>query len=290
MLIDTHSHLHFSGYDLDRAEVHVRMAEFDVKTITVGTAMNTSRAAVAYADQHPDTWASVGYHPDHVTSNHVDEDEVGALDEPFDANGLELIATSSPRVIAIGETGLDYHYYGGDQNLSPASWEKGGVEGGSKQLKVFLAHVEIAAKLDKTLIVHSRDAANDMLVAIEDTRHRHPTLRIVIHGFSSSWKEAAAFLDLGCYLGIGGIVTFKPRKGTAAEDVLGSIASRIPLERLLVETDAPWLAPVPVRGTRNEPSHVRHVAQHIANLRGLEFDKLCEITTNNAKEAFNCEF
>ncbi len=287
MLIDTHSHLHFKKYDEDRKAVHARMAEFDIKTITIGTAMNTSRDGAAYADQHSDTWAAVGYHPDHVTSDFEDEDEVGASKEAYDIDELEKIAKSSKRVIAIGEVGLDYHYFFQEGTMKPGlTIEKAKQE----QLKVLYEQAFLATKLDKTLIIHSRDAAGDMLKAISDFRKSHLDLRIVIHGFSETWKIAQAYLDLGCYLGIGGIVTFKPRKDTAPEDTLESIAKKMPLDRLLLETDAPWLAPVPVRGTRNEPAYVRHIAEFIAKARGMSYQEICDITTENARQAFACDF
>jgi len=287
MLVDTHSHLHFKKYDEDREAVHARMAEFGVKTITIGTAMNTSRDGVAYADQHPDTWAAVGYHPDHVTSDFEDEDEIGASKETYDTAELEKIAKSSKRVLAIGEVGLDYHYFSQEGSMKPGLTIENAKQ---EQLRVLYEQTFLAAKLDKTLIVHSRDAADDMLRAISDFRREHIDLRIVIHGFSETWKVAQAYLDLGCYLGIGGIVTFKPRKGTAPEDTLEEITKKMPINRLLLETDAPWLAPVPVRGTRNEPAYVRHVAEHIAKARGMGYEEICEITTENAERAFDCDF
>ncbi len=287
MLIDTHSHLHFKKYDEDREAVHARMAEFGVKTITVGTAMNTSREGVAYADKHQDTWAAVGYHPDHVTSDFEDDDEIGALKEPYDIKGLEKIAQSSKRVIAIGEIGLDYHYFTQEGTMKPGLT----VEQAKKdQQKIFLEQAALAAKLDKTLIVHVRDAADDMLLLLSELRALGTELRIVIHGFTETWQTAKAYLDLGCYLGIGGIVTFKPRKTTAPEDTLESIVKKMPLERLLLETDAPWLAPVPVRGTRNEPAYVRHVAEHVARVRGMDYEEICKVTTKNSQEAFACGF
>lgn len=290
MLIDTHSHLHFRKYDDDRNEVHARMAEFGVKTITVGTAMNTSRSAVEYADSHADTWASVGFHPEHVTSDFEDEDEVGALDEPFETKKLERIASLSPRVIAIGETGLDYSHLQKD-NADFAADKK-------KQLEVFMAHVEVAANLNKTLIIHTRDAMDDMLQVISDIRQdverlgrgTQDDLRIAMHSFTGTWQQAQILFELGCYIGIGGIVTFKPRKDTAPEDTLMSIVQKMPLERLLLETDAPWLAPAPVRGTRNEPTNVRHIADFVAKARGMSLQEISDVTTKNAQICFNCDF
>ena len=144
MLIDTHSHLHFSSFDKDRSQIHARMAEFDVKTITVGTAINTSRNAVLYADKHPDAWASVGYHPEHVTSDHEDEDEKGANDEQYDIKILAELAASSDRVLAIGECGLDYHRL--EEDCSDV--EKGKAD----QQKIFQDQVDLAAKLDKASV------------------------------------------------------------------------------------------------------------------------------------------
>jgi TatD DNase family protein len=287
MLIDTHSHLHFRSYDADREAVHARMAEFGVKTVTIGTAMNNSRSAVAYADSHPDVWAAIGYHPDHVTSDFEDEDEAGATAEAYDVVELEKVAISSPRVLAIGETGLDYHYFNQEGTMKPGLAID---EAKTTQQSVFLEHASLAAKLDKTLIVHVRDAADDMLRIMNDLRRSHPGLRVVIHGFTETSQIAQSYIDLGCWVGIGGIVTFKPRKTTAPEDTLESILKKMPLERLLLETDAPWLAPVPVRGTRNEPAHIRHIAEHVARVRGQDYQEVCAITTNNACEAFDCEF
>jgi TatD DNase family protein len=282
MLIDTHSHLHFAKFDEDREQVHKRMAKFEVKNITVGTAITTSRDAIAYADKNPDTWCSVGYHPEHVTSDYEDEDEKGAMDEPYNIEMLEELAVSSPHVLAIGECGLDYHRL--EEDCEDVE------KGKANQLRVFQEQIELAAKLDKALIVHMRDAEEDMLMMIKKARAEHPNLRITMHSFTSTWKQAQALLDLDCYLGIGGIVTFKPRKTTAEEDILSNIVKKMPLNRLLVETDCPWLAPVPVRGERNEPTFVRHIAEFIGNLRDLSFEEISKVTLENSQRCFNCDF
>jgi len=305
MLVDTHSHLHFAKFDEDRSEVHARMASFDIKNITVGTAVTTSRDAIAYADSHDDTWCSVGYHPEHVTSDYEDEDEKGAMDEPYSIKALEELAKSSPRVLAIGECGLDYHrltdqiplnppFSSGTPDNSPSLKKEGNGKDFNQQKlsqqSVFQEQINLAAKLDKTLIVHMRDAEEDMLIMIKKARAEHPNLRIVMHSFTSTWKQAQALLDLDCYLGIGGIVTFKPRKATAEEDILSNIVKKMPIDRILFETDCPWLAPVPVRGERNEPTHVRHIAEFVGNLHGLSFENISKITLENSQKCFNCDF
>ncbi len=288
MLIDTHSHLHFSSYDQDREQVHQRMREFDVKTITVGTAMTTSGSAVEYAEKHADTWASVGYHPEHLTSPFEDEDEKGVLGVPYAADELKRLA-QSPRVVAIGETGLDYHRL-----------EEGDRASREKQIKCFREQIQIAQELNKALVVHMRDAFLDTYNILRDTRNvtretsaandksriTSHVSQIVIHAFSGTYEEAKKFLDLDCYLGIGGIVTFKPRKGTLAIDSLSEIVKKIPLDKILLETDAPWLAPQPVRGQRNEPTYVRFVAEHIAKILELPYEHICEMTTENARKCF----
>lgn len=284
MLIDTHSHLHFKAYDADREAVHARMAEFGVKTITIGTAISTSREAVAYADVHPDVWAAVGFHPDHVTSEHMDESEGDVLAEPYNVEALERLVKSSPRVLALGETGLDFHYFSVDASESEIARLQ------SEQRQVFLEHAKLAAEYDKALIVHSRDAGVQMLEALQEVRTRYPNLRMVVHAFNGTGREASDILDLGCWLGIGGIVTFKPRKGLAPEDTLSAIAAKMPLHKLLLETDAPWLAPVPVRGERNEPTFVRHIAQHITEARGMALADVCNATTENAEACFKTNF
>ena len=284
MLIDTHSHLHFKAYDADREAVHARMAEFGVKTITIGTAINTSREAVAYADVHPDVWAAVGFHPDHVTSEHMDESEGDVLAEPYNVEALERLVKSSPRVLALGETGLDFHYFSVDASESEIARLQ------SEQRQVFLEHAKLGAEYDKALIVHSRDAGVQMLEALQEVRTRYPNLRMVVHAFNGTGREASDILDLGCWLGIGGIVTFKPRKGLAPEDTLSAIAAKMPLHKLLLETDAPWLAPVPVRGERNEPTFVRHIAQHITEARGMALADVCNATTENAEACFKTNF
>lgn len=283
MLIDTHCHVHFGSYGSDREEVHQRMREFGVKAITVGTAMTTSKSAVEYADAFDDIWSAVGFHPDHVTNEHEDAEEGNVSDQPYDAVALELMAASSSKVVALGETGLDYHYFGEMTEDEILSAKK-------IQLKVFLEHAEIATRLDKALIIHSRDAAQDMLRALAEVRKKSPGLRIVQHAFNGTRQEASDLLDLGCWLGIGGIVTFKPRKETAPEDALAEIVKTIPSNKLLLETDAPWLAPTPVRGQRNEPSYVRHIADHVSRVLGLTYDEVCAMTTENARKCFNVAF
>ncbi len=280
LFIDTHCHLHFPGYDTDRLDVHARMKENYVKAITVGTAMRTSRDAVAYAGAHEDVWATVGYHPSHVTSSHEDPEEPHALEESYNIDMLKELA-SDLSVIAIGECGLDYHQM-------DSEWDS--AEGREKQRRIFEEQIVLAATLDKTLVVHLRDAEADMLEVLQRARTQFSSLRIVMHAFTSTAQMASDLLDLGVWFGVGGIVTFKPRKTTPAKDTLPEIVKRLPPNRILLETDAPWLAPVPVRGMRNEPAHVVHIARFIAGLRGTNEKEIGTQTTKNAERCFQVSF
>lgn len=280
LFIDTHCHLHFPAYDSDRLDVHARMKEGHVKAITVGTAISTSRDAVAYAKAYEDVWATVGYHPSHVTSTYEDPEEPRALEEPYQIDVLKEIA-SEHSVIAIGECGLDYHQM-------DSEWDS--AEGREKQRCIFEEQIALAATLDKTLVVHLRDAEADMLEVLQRARTQFPSLRIVMHSFTSTAQMASDLLDLGVWFGIGGIVTFKPRKTTPVKDALLEIVKRLPMDRILLETDAPWLAPVPVRGMRNEPAYVVHIARYIAGLRGMNETEIGMQTTKNAERCFQVSF
>lgn len=279
-IIDTHCHLHFSAYDADRKDVHLRMQQEGVGAITVGTAMSTSREAVAYAERRASVWATVGYHPSHVTSSYEDPQEPGVQQEPYDLKRLRELAMH-PQVVAIGECGLDYH------QMDPA-WDS--AEGRERQRQVFEDQIALAAELDKTLIVHLRDAEDDMLEVLRRARRQFPRLRIVMHAFTSTARVAQELLELDVWFGIGGIVTFKARKTTAEEDVLSHIVTQLPLDRILLETDAPWLAPVPVRGQRNEPVYVLHIARFIAQIRGMDVADFVSHTMKNARACFKCSF
>ena len=166
-------------------------------------------------------------------------------------------------VVAIGETGLDYFY---------------GAETKSVQLTSFVDHVKVANKLKKPLIIHTRDAREDTIELLK--QHKDPSTKGVLHCFTETWEMAQAAIELGMYISISGIVTFK----TATE--LQEVVKKIPLNKLLIETDSPWLAPVPYRGKPNQPGFVREVGEFIADLKGISVEKLANITTNNFYDLF----
>lgn len=248
-LIDTHAHLDLPQFDRDREEVIARARGAGIGVITVGIDLESSAAAVRLADEYG-VYAAVGIHP-HEAKRYSDDLE-GTLAR------LEELAQDK-RVVALGEMGLDYY-----RNYSPRE----------AQLKLFRAQLELAAGLGKPVIVHNRQADGDILALLKGIG-----VRGVVHSFSSPMEVAEELLRLGFYLGFSGPVTF-PR---AAQREL---IRRVPLERVLVETDAPYLTPAPYRGKRNEPAYVRYVAQAIAELRGLAEEKVARQTTENAGRLF----
>lgn len=254
MLVDSHCHLDFDRFDEDRAETIERAHDSGVGAmITICTRFSNFPQIHAIAESSDRIFCSVGIHPHQVA-----EEEAATTERLI---GL----TESPNVVGIGETGLDYFYDNSPREAQRAS---------------FLEHIAAARETGLPLIVHTRDADEDMadILTAEMGKGAFPC---VLHCFSSSRALAEKALELGCYLSISGIVTFKN-----AED-LREIVRDVPVERLLVETDSPFLAPIPHRGKRNEPSFVVHTAEAVAELKGISAEDLAEITTNNFFSLFS---
>lgn len=252
MLIDSHAHLDMPEYATDLSAVLARARAAGVQQIvTIGIDPDSSLRALELAREYSFLFATVGCHPHHAD----------AL-APEDLDRLAAYAPD-PNVVAWGEIGLDYY-------RNRAS-RKG-------QIRAFESQLERAARLDLPVVIHDREAHEDVLSCIRAMGGHHPTG--VIHCFSGDFALARAFLDLGFDLSIPGTVTFP--KAHATQEV----AARIPLARLLVETDAPFLAPVPFRGKRNEPARVVHTAQEIARLRGLDFEEVALQTAQNTRRVF----
>lgn len=256
MLIDTHCHLDAKRFNHDRTEVLQRARAAGVeKLITIGVDLPGSERAFALAQTHDDVFCTVGIHPHEAES---------APDGFTDA--LRTMA-AHPKVVAIGECGLDYYY-----DHSPRE----------KQQAVFVEHIALALELDLPLIVHVRDAWPDCLALLEKHGESADGARVrgVIHCFTGTAENAADALKLGFYLSIPGVVTFKK-----AGD-LHEVVPTIPADKILVETDAPYLAPTPYRGKRNEPAYVKHVAEKVAELRGESLAHVLETTGRNAHALF----
>lgn len=257
-LIDTHCHLNFHQFDADRAAVVERAAQAGVTRILI-PAVDTESAsqAVALAAEYAGVFASVGIHPnDTADFGDADLDRIRAL-------------ASAPKVVAIGEIGLDYHW---DKSPKEAQW------------RAFEAQLALARELEMPVIIHNREASDDVIAILETwARDLPPALRErpgVLHSFSAPQAVAERALACGFYLGFTGPITYKNA------DDLRQIAALMPLDRLLIETDAPYLTPIPHRGQRNEPAYVRFVAERIAALRRLPLDEIASATTANAARLF----
>lgn len=259
-LVDSHCHLEpkdfvtpDGGDERDAVLGRARAAGVEAFVcVGSGASMAEVRNAVAMAEAHSDVWAAVGIHP-HDAARIPD----GALDE------IERLAATHPRVVAVGETGLDYHY-----NHSPVT----------EQQQALRHFIGIARRTRRPLSLHIRDAHADALRILGEERAND--VGGVIHCFTGELADARAYVALGFHISLSGVVTFK--SATAIREA----AAWVPLERLLVETDCPFLAPVPLRGKRNEPAYVAHTARAVAALRGLDADAFGEATTQNSRALF----
>jgi TatD DNase family protein len=252
MLIDTHAHLEMTDYDEDRDEVLRRALETGVRQIvTIGIDRLSSHKSLKLAQAYDFVFATVGYHPHNA--------------KDVDVQVLEDLArlAAEPEVVAWGEIGLDFY-----RRHSPES----------KQIEAFESQLALASSLNLPVIIHSREANPDVF---EILKKRKGDAKGVIHCFSGDVQLAYAYMDMGYYISIPGTVTYK--KASLIQDV----AIHIPLERLLLETDAPFLAPVPKRGKRNEPAFIVHTAEKIARLRHVDFQMIADQTTENARKLFS---
>ncbi len=248
MLVDSHCHLDFPEFAAELDQVVERARASGVgRMVTICTRVSQFERVLAVAERFDDVVCTVGVHP-HEAANESDAD----------TRRLVAIARH-PKVAGIGETGLDYYY-----EHSPRE----------RQARAFRAHIAAARETGLPLVVHARDADDDM-AAILTEEMVQGAFSGVLHCFSSSRQLADKAIELGLYISLSGIVTFKKA------DELRATAGAMPLDRLLVETDAPYLAPVPMRGKRNEPAFVAHTARAVAALRGLEPDALAAATTEN---------
>lgn len=253
MLIDSHCHLEYEGLveRRDEALAAARIAGVH-GFLNISTRESEWGRVVATAEREPDVWASVGIHP-HEADAHAD----------LGAEKLRL-AADHPRVVAIGETGLDYYYDKSDRDVQQA---------------LFRMHIGIARDTGLPLIIHTRDAEEDTAKILADELARG-TFPALIHCFTASADFGRQVLDLGLTISLSGIVTFKNAKD------LQEVAKTVPADRLLVETDSPFLAPVPHRGKKCEPAFVRDTAEFIAELRGIPLEKLASVTTRNFHALF----
>ena len=251
MLVDSHCHLALPEFDADRPAVLARAQAAGVRALVdVGIGPGSWERTLALAAAEPGVWAALGLHPN----------EAETADETTLSRLREVLA--APRVVAIGETGLDYHW----QRATPAA-----------QRALFVAHLALARELDLPVIVHCRDAYDDMLATLAGEGRG---TRGVLHCFAGSVEQAARGVELGYLISLAGPVTFKNAAG------LRAVAAAVPADRLLIETDSPYLAPHPHRGTRNEPARVALVAAAVAAARGAPVAEVIAQTGRNAAALF----
>jgi TatD DNase family protein len=254
MLFDSHCHVDGPEFDEDRTDVLSRARAAGVqRMVVIGAVGDTTSAerSVALAERDPDVWATVATHPHDVAQM---TDEWWAVHERL---------APHPRVVAIGETGLDYYY-----NHSPKETQRA----------AFARFIELAHRVNKPVVCHIRDAheeAREILVA-----NKAPELGCVIHCFTGTPDDARAYAALGCYVSFSGIVTYKTAQA------LRDSVPLVPRERLLIETDSPYLAPIPKRGKRNEPAFITHTAEVVATAAGMSFEDLARQTAENAVRVF----
>lgn len=280
-LIDTHTHVNLRAFKDDAEATIQRAIDAGVGVVNVGTQIDTSRQAVELLDKFSDNvWAVIGLHPSHTYAHdYEDEEEVKfkTREEHFDA-GLYRELANNPRVVGIGECGLDYYRLPADRSHDEI-----------KQLQraAFDEQIKLALELDKALCVHCRptdgtvDAYEDLLAIIKEVKQTNPNLRFEVHCYTGDLVTALKFVELGGYLGLNGIITFD-KTGRSEE-----VVKAVPLESIILETDAPYLTPKSHRGERNEPSFLPEVAEKIAEWKNISPEEVATQTTQNAKQLFN---
>lgn len=254
MLFDSHAHLDDDRFNEDRFEVINSLKNGGISyVVNIGADYKTSLNSVELANKYDFVYAAVGVHPYDATD----------VNECLIEN-LRTLAKSNKKVVAIGESGLDYSHEDANKEV---------------QKKAFIRHIELANELDLPIVVHNRDSHKDMM----DILIAHKPKNAIIHCYSGSLEMAKILIDMGYYISFSGTVTFKNAKK------LVDVAKFVPLDKLLIETDCPYLSPEPERGTRNNPLKVEYTARHIALLKGLTFEEIAKATLENAKRVYKID-
>lgn len=248
-LIDSHCHIDNEKFDEDRDEVLERIKENLEFAVNIGYDLNSSKKSIELSEKYDFIYAVVGVHPTDITGYNDELEEK-----------IEELA-GNPKVLAVGEIGLDYHWM---------------TEPKEKQQEVFRKQIEIARRVGKPIVVHTREATRDTL----DILKEYPDVRGILHCYPGSFESAEEIMD-NYYFGVGGVLTFKNSKK------LKETVEKLPMDRIIVETDCPYLTPEPYRGKRNEPIYVEYVAQKIAEIKGISYEEVVRISNENTKKAYN---
>lgn len=283
--IDIHAHTNFKVFDENREEVISRALENETWIINIGTQYDTSMKAVEMTNQYEGVYSTIGLHPIHTTASHHDESELGADGKEFTSRGeifdkekyREL--TKLGKVVGIGECGLDYYH------LSEESIEK--------QKTAFISQIELANELDLPLMLHVRNNPNDKsrnaYFDVYELIKKYsevglPNIRGVSHFFAGSVEDMKRFVEIGIYISFAGPITYKPNPSICDYE---AVIKETPLDMILADTDSPYVAPVPHRGSQNEPMYVKHIVSKIAQIKGLGEEEVAKQVVLNARKLFN---
>lgn len=254
-MIDSHAHLDDEKFDYDRESVINSLKDHGIDRVyNIGADLKSSIASVELADKYDFIKAVIGVHP-HSASEYNQEVEDKLIE-----------LSKNENVVAMGEIGLDYFYDNSPRDV---------------QVDVFKRQIELANELGLPVAVHSREASKETFDIISEFKKEHEDQKFLIHCFSQSVEMMREYVKIGCYIALGGVVTFKNSR------VPKEVAKEVPIERLLLETDCPYLAPEPMRGKRNEPMFIKYVAQKIADIRGMDLEQLVEQTDKNTRSFYN---
>lgn len=276
MFIDTHAHINFSDFKEDGDKVIKRSLDNYTWMILVGSELKSSRRALDYANKYEKgVYASVGLHPININYQESSESQRAGEKEHFNLETYENLAKLA-KVVAIGETGLDYYRLDPDIDKEKQK---------NKQKDVFLKQLFLARQLNLPVIIHCRQAHDDVLTILRDFKQDNPNLFLdnkpwgVMHCFSGDEDLAWQYFSLGLLISFTGLITFSK--------TWDDLIRKVPLDKIMIETDAPFMTPEPYRGERNEPMLVQYVANRIAEIRSVPLERIAEITTNNAKRLFS---
>lgn len=282
-LIDSHCHVHFQAYKEDMDDVIQRTLEKGVGMITIGTQSDTSKKGIEIAEKYDGVWATVGLHPNHLHKQEFFDDselppekqltgKIKTRSEEFDLDYYTELA-SHPKVVAIGEFGLDYYRLPPNVNVEQMK---------ADQKAACRAHLKLASQMNKPIVIHCRDAHADQYDLLkEEIDQGGLEKRGVIHSFTGTAQEAQRYIDLGFYIAFNGILYF-------SKD-LQAAAAEIPLHAVLVETDSPYLTPPPNRGKRNEPWHVARIAEKLAEIHNVPVEEVQNMTVKNTIQCFGLD-
>jgi len=277
MIFDSHTHLNLAAFDKDLEQIIQKNKQENVFVINIGTCLETSKKAVAIAKQYENCWATVGLHPSHTGPMKVDKNELNTINfnsefknpEVFDGN-FEILL-QEPKVVAIGECGLDYSYL---KDFSKKDQEKYQ----EAQKKEFKKQIQIAKKYQLPLSLHVRNLYEQALFILEGEEYKGQG---VFHFFTGNLSQAKMIIDKGFLIGLSGVITYSSEMDRVIEAIL--------LKKILIETDAPYVAPIPYRGQRNEPIYVREVAKKIAQIKKLSQEEVERVTFQNTVELFKLQ-